>query len=184
VLVNEVTTGIGRTGTWFGYQHHDLSPDIVAMGKGIGNGYPVSVTAFHPGVIDLLGDQPVMYAQSHQNDALGAVIAREVLQIIKDEGLIEKSRDASDLLEAGLKRIGAKSKHIREIRIRGLICAIELNDNSDRAFTSAIYHSLVEKGYVLIQRHGTNVLRLDPCLTIGLEEIKGFLEVFDALLNE
>jgi len=59
-----------------------------------------------------------------------------------------------------------------------------LNDNSDTAFTSAIYHSLVEKGYVLIQRHGTNVLRLDPCLTIGLEEIKRFLKVFDALLNE
>ncbi len=55
VLVNEVTTGVGRTGTWFGYQHYGIAPDIVAMGKGIGNGYPVSVTAFARGVVDRLG---------------------------------------------------------------------------------------------------------------------------------
>ncbi len=42
VMVNEVTTGVGRTGKWFGFQHYDMQPDIVAMGKGIGNGYPVS----------------------------------------------------------------------------------------------------------------------------------------------
>ena len=54
VLVNEVTTGVGRTGIWFGYQHYGISPDIVAVGKGIGNGYPVSVTAFAPGVIERL----------------------------------------------------------------------------------------------------------------------------------
>ncbi len=72
VVVNEVTTGIGRTGTWFGHQHYDIAPDIVAMGKGIGNGYPVSATALAPGVIERLGGQPVRYAQSHQNDPAGA----------------------------------------------------------------------------------------------------------------
>ena len=45
VMVNEITTGVGRTGKWFGYQHYNISPDIVAIGKGIGNGYPVSITA-------------------------------------------------------------------------------------------------------------------------------------------
>ena len=83
VLINEVTTGIGRTGLWFGYQHYDILPDIVAMGKGIGNGYPVSATAFAPSVIERLEGRPVKYAQSHQNDPLGCTIGLEVIKVIK-----------------------------------------------------------------------------------------------------
>ena len=85
--MNEVTTGVGRTGRWFGYQHYGLAPDIVAIGKGIGNGYPVSVTAFAPRAVDRLGGRPIKYAQSHQNDPLGAGVAREVIRVIREDGL-------------------------------------------------------------------------------------------------
>lgn len=54
VQVNEITTGLGRTGKWFGFQHYDIRPDVVSMGKGLGNGYPVSVVAMSPTVIDRL----------------------------------------------------------------------------------------------------------------------------------
>jgi len=126
VLVNEVTTGVGRTGAWFGYQHYGLSPDIVALGKGIGNGYPVSVTAFSPGVIDRLAGKPVKYAQSHQNDPLGAAVVREVVHIIRDEGLIERCKDLATLLMGGLNEVKARSGRIKEIRGRGLMIALEL----------------------------------------------------------
>lgn len=76
VAVNEVTTGMGRTGTWFGHQHYALAPDIVAPGKGLGNGYPVSATAVAPHVVKLLGERELAYAQSHQNGPLGAAVAR------------------------------------------------------------------------------------------------------------
>jgi acetylornithine aminotransferase len=58
VLVNEITTGVGRTGRWFGHQHYNLNPDIVALGKGLGNGYPVSVTALTQPVWELLEAKP------------------------------------------------------------------------------------------------------------------------------
>ena len=81
-----MTTGVGRTGEWFGYQHYGITPDVVALGKGIGNGYPVSVTLFGPEMTKRLGDQPIAYAQSHQNDPLGAAAARAVARVIEEEG--------------------------------------------------------------------------------------------------
>jgi len=88
VIANEVTTGIGRTGKWFGYQHYDIKPDMVAIGKGIGNGYPVSVAAINHKTMQELAKKPFKYAQSHQNDPLGAAIVKEVIQAIGDDDLI------------------------------------------------------------------------------------------------
>lgn len=183
VLVNEVTTGVGRTGKWFGYQHYGISPDIVAMGKGIGNGYPVSVTAFSPGVIDRLGGSQVKYAQSHQNDPLGAAIAREVIRVIKDEGLIKRSRDIATMLVSGLEGIKARTGRIKQIRARGLMVALELIDDPNASYTTRTHRELVCNGYVLAQRPGLNVLRLDPSLTVERKDIEGFLETFEDLLT-
>jgi acetylornithine/N-succinyldiaminopimelate aminotransferase len=184
VLVNEVTTGVGRTGIWFGYQHYGVSPDIVAVGKGIGSGYPVSVTAFAPGVIERLGGRPVMYAQSHQNDPLGAAVAREVVNVIKEEGLIERGKDIADRLLSGLEGIKDRTGKIQEIRSRGLMVAIELKDDPEASFTIWTHRELVRRGYVLGRRPGVNVLRLDPSLTIDQNDIEGFLETFEAVLND
>lgn len=175
VLVNEVTTGVGRTGTWFGYQHYRISPDIVALGKGIGNGYPVSVAAFAPEVIARLGGRPVKYAQSHQNDPLGAVVAQAVIRVIQEERLIERSRAIADLLIAGLDQLQARSGRIREIRARGLMVALELHDDSQASFTGWAHRELLRRGFIVGRRPGTNVLRLDPSLTIDPSDIEGFL---------
>ncbi|MBN2460979.1 MAG: aspartate aminotransferase family protein [Candidatus Cloacimonetes bacterium] len=182
VLVNEVTTGIGRTGLWFGHQHYGISPDIVALGKSIGNGYPVSVTAFAPGVIEQLGEKPLKYAQSHQNDPLGAAIALEVMAVIKDEGLIERSKGIASLLLSGLTGISERTGLIKEIRSRGLMVAIEFKDDSETSFTIRVHRELVHRGYILGRRPGVNVLRLDPSLTIDREDVGDFLEAFMAVL--
>ncbi len=183
VLVNEVTTGVGRTGKWFGCQHYDISPDIAALGKGIGNGYPVSVSAFAPGVLGRLAGKPVKYAQSHQNDSLGAAVALEVLRIIKEGGLIERGRKIAALLLAGLEEIRVRTGKIEKIRARGLMVALELKDDAQASFTSRIQRELVNSGYILAQRPGLNVLRLDPALTIENEDILGFLETFEKVLT-
>jgi acetylornithine aminotransferase len=181
ILVNEVTTGVGRTGMWFGHQHYKILPDVVALGKGIGNGYPVSVTAFAPGVLDRLGGRPILYAQSHQNDPLGAAVAREVVRIIREEGLIERAGAISDVLLPGLEGIKAHSDLIRDIRGRGLMVAIEFEDDSDNSATIRMHHELVRRGFIVGRRPGVNVLRLDPSLTIDLGDIEGFLETFGEL---
>ena len=182
LLVNEVTTGVGRTGKWFGYQHYGLVPDIVAMGKGIGNGYPVSVTALAPPVANRLEGRPVPYAQSHMNDPLGAVIAHTVLNVIQREGLIERSRGIAAMLMDGLDGIRNRTGFITDLRARGLMVAVELQDDDRAARTTRIHGALVKRGYILAQRPGLNVLRIDPCLTIEKQAIEGFLEAFEAVL--
>jgi acetylornithine aminotransferase len=184
VLVNEVTTGVGRTGTWFGYQHYGIAPDIVALGKGIGNGYPVSVTAFAPGVIDRLGSRSLKYSQSHQNDPLGATIARAVVEVIKEEGLIERGKGIAAILLSGLMGIKERTGRIKEIRSRGLMVALELKDDPEASFTIRTHRELVRRGYVLGRRPGVNVLRLDPSLTIDPNDIEGFLKTFEAVLTD
>lgn len=182
VLVNEVTTGVGRTGLWFGFQHYGISPDIVALGKGIGNGYPVSVTALSQRVIDRLGNTVIKYAQSHQNDPLGAAVAREVIAVIEEGGLIERARDLGGRLFSGLETVDTRAGGLWEIRSRGLMLALESTDDPDGSFTVSTHRELVNGGYVLGRRPGVNVLRLDPSLTIEERDIEGFLETFEAVL--
>ncbi|MEW6524340.1 MAG: aspartate aminotransferase family protein [Bacillota bacterium] len=183
ILVNEVTTGVGRTGAWFGYQHYGIAPDVVAMGKGIGNGYPVSVTAFAPGIVNRLGQEPVRYSQSHQNDPLGAAVARKVLEIMKRDGLIARGRRVGEMLLAGLEHIKGRTGHIAEIRARGLMVAVELDGDKEGQFASEVHRRLFHRGYILGKRPGTNVLRLDPSLTIAEQDIQAFLDAFEAVLS-
>lgn len=182
VLVNEVTTGVGRTGRWFGYQHYGIGPDIVAMGKGIGNGYPVSVTALAPQVIGRLGGATVRYAQSHQNDPMGAAIVREVIRVIHEEKLIERGRETGQVLIDGLEKLSARTNRISAIRARGLMAAVELVDGADAAYTKQVQKELFGRGFVVAQRPGLNVLRIDPALTVEKKDIERFLGTFEHVL--
>ena len=182
VLVNEVTTGVGRTGNWFGFQHYGISPDIVALGKSIGNGYPVSVTAFAPEVLHRLAGRQLKYAQSHQNDPLGAAVAREVVQVVLEQGLIERGREIATLLLAGLQRIQARTDAFGEIRARGLMAALEIDGDPDGTLTTSLQRELVNRGYVVGKRPGLNLLRLDPALTIEAEDVEGFLVTLEDLV--
>lgn len=183
VLINEVTTGVGRTGEWFGFQHYDISPDIVALGKGIGNGYPVSVTVFAPRIAERLETQPVMYAQSHQNDPLGAVVAREVVRVIREDKLIERSREIAAVLGTGLDKIKTGSKRVKEIRVRGLMAVIELEDDAENSLAIKTHRELINRGYIVGRRPGESMLRIDPSLTIDTRDIEGFIITLTDLLT-
>ena len=183
VLVNEVTTGVGRTGTWFGYEHYGIAPDIVALGKGIGNGYPVSVTAVASGTVDRLGSRPIHYAQSHQNDPLGAAVAREVIRVVREENLIERGREIADLLAAGLEGIAARTERIAQVRQRGLMIALELKDDASASLAARTHRELLQRGFIVARRPGLSVLRIDPPLTIERADIRSFLEALEEVLG-
>jgi acetylornithine aminotransferase len=177
LLVNEVTTGIGRTGRWFGYEHYAVQPDVVAMGKGIGNGYPVSVTAFGERIAQQLGDRPVKYAQSHQNDPLGTAVALEVVRVIREEGLVERAREMGEVFGQGLDGISERcGGRIRAIRHRGLMAAIEVADGLENPLTIGTHRRMLERGFLVGRRPGVPVLRIDPPLTIGREDLESLLE--------
>lgn len=182
IVVNEVTTGIGRTGEWFGYQHYGIKPHIVAMGKGVGNGYPVSATAFAPGVIERL-DEPIKYSQSHQNDPLGAAVAREVLRIVSEDGLLERARKLGAMFLSGLERIRERTGRVAQIRGRGLMIAVELRDEPDATWTLHVQRALLGRGFIVARRPGLNVLRIDPPLIVEHSDIERFLAAFEEALE-
>ncbi len=182
ILVNEVTTGMGRTGEWFGYQHYRIDPDIVAVGKGVGSGYPVSAALFGPRVVDRLADRPVKYALSHLNDPLGAAVAAAVISVIREEKLLERSRRIGAKLTAGLERIRSLGGPIREIRGRGAMIAVELEGRAVD-FTGRVHRSLMDRGFIVGRRPGVDVLRLDPPLILPDEDLDRFLTGFEEVLS-
>jgi acetylornithine/N-succinyldiaminopimelate aminotransferase len=184
ILVNEVTTGIGRTGKWFGYQHYDLNPDIVALGKGIGNGYPVSVAAFNEKVASSLAQHPIRYSQSHQNDPLGAMIAMEVINVIKQENLIERGNMLGNKLIEKLKEIAEQFPEISQVRGRGMMIAIDINEGTTESTAKKIQLELFSHGFIIARRPGTNTLRLDPPLSIPEEVINNFINSLVMILEE
>jgi acetylornithine aminotransferase len=183
VLVNEVTVGVGRTGAWFGHQHYGIAPDIVALGKGIGNGYPVSVAIVGARAADRLGGQPIKYAQSHQNDPVGAAVVREVVRVIREEKLIERGREIAAVLMAGLARIKGRHDRVKDVRGRGLMVAIELLDDEANTFTTRVHRELIGRGFIVGRRPGVRVLRIDPSLTVEREDVEAFLTALDAALT-
>jgi len=174
IIANEVTTGIGRTGKWFGYQHYDIEPDMVAMGKGIGNGYPVSVAALRGSVLEALTNKgkPFKYMQSHQNDPLGAAVVSEVIAVIQDDDLIAKAAQKGRRFLTQLESL-VDGETILAVRGRGLMFAVDL---ADEDVADRIYRRLIERGYIVCNR-GT-AFRIDPPLIITEDEFAEFIHVF------
>jgi acetylornithine/N-succinyldiaminopimelate aminotransferase len=182
VVVNEVTTGLGRTGEWFGYRHYAIDPDIVALGKGIGNGYPVAVAAFSARALERLGDRPIRWAQSHQNDPLGAAVALEVLRTLGEERLVERGREIAARLHAGLEGVQERTGRIAAVRGRGLMVAVELVDDDAASRTARVFRALLQEGFIVAQRPGLNVLRIDPPLTIEPADVEAFVACLEDVL--
>ncbi len=176
ILVNDVTTGMGRTGEWFGYNHYPIEPDLVAIGKGLGNGYPVSALALNRETAGALEGGDFKYMQSHQNDPLGAAVALAVIGALADEGLIERAAGLGATF-LGLLQGLAASERITAVRGRGMMMAI---DFADRAVCDAIYDRLLELGYIVGNRGGT--FRIDPPLNIEEADFRAFVEAFGGLL--
>jgi len=179
IMSNEITTGIGRTGKWFGYQHYSLQPDIVAMGKGLGNGYPVSATAVSKAIADKLLLSDFHYSQSHQNDPLGAVVAGEVIDIIRENDLIWESAEKGNYLKENLLALKEESPLIREVRGKGMMLAVELTGHATH-----VYDALLDQGFIVARRPNAEVLRLDPALTIEKETLDQFLLALREILDK
>lgn len=178
IIADEVTTGFGRTGKWFGFMHYDVHPDIVVTAKGLGNGYPVSGVSISADTAKKLQEKPLSYLQSHINDPLGCAIALEVINIIDDENLIEKCRETGEYFKNRLESLKEKyPDKIFEVRARGLILAIEF---SKQINGSLINKELFERG--LVVGFKLNVIRLLPPLTIKNSDIDELIDVLDEIL--
>lgn len=161
VVIDEVTTGLGRSGRWFGHNHYDILPDMVATGKGLGNGYPISAVSVSKDTAKVIEEKGMVYAQSHQNDPLGCAIGLEVMKVLSEQNLIERSDEVGTYFMSLLKEMGQKHDTIKEIRGRGMMLAVEFQTNID---IIKIKEKLFMAGFAV--RTAPNVLRFMPPLTI------------------
>ncbi len=184
VQINEITTGMGRTGKWFGYMHYGVTPDIISMGKGIGNGYPVSAVAFNKKTLCKMEEKDFYHSQSHQNDPLGCAAVNAVIQTMKKENILEKFIFAGSYLMEKLSDLKNKYATLKEIRGRGLIMAMEFSEKIDHDAVVSIYEKLLEKGFIIAKRPKLKVFRIDPPLIIEKRMMDDFVKAMDAILSE
>lgn len=174
-MVDEIQTGLGRTGRLLASDHEEVRPDVVILGKALSGGfYPVSAVVTDREVLGLM--RPGDHGSTFGGSPLAAAIARSALQVIVDEQLIERSRELGAYFMGRLERI--ESDHIKEVRGKGLLIGVELNTPA-RPFAEA----LREEGVLVKETHST-VLRFAPPLIITKEEIDWALERVERVLMD
>lgn len=179
VIADEVTTGLGRTGRWFGFQHYEVTPDMVVTGKALGNGYPISGITVSEPLAAALAKNTFRHAQSHQNDPLGCSIGAKVLDMMEEFNLVDISQKMGTCLKEQLEQLRTKyPTKIREVRARGLMLAVELTPEVDG---DAIGRQLFDEGIVVGCKQ--NTLRLMPPLVITTTEINRLTHVLGQLLK-
>jgi len=165
LVVDEIQSGLGRTGKLFAYEHEGIRPDIVIIGKALSGGmYPVSAILADDEVMDVF--QPGHHGSTYGGNPLGMAVAREALRVLVEEGLVERSAELGDYFMGKLRAI--RSRHVAEIRGRGLWIGIRLHEAAGgaRRFCEALQH----EGLLCKETHAT-VIRIAPPLVITREEI-------------
>ncbi|HBK67161.1 MAG TPA: aminotransferase class III [Firmicutes bacterium] len=182
IVIDEVTTGVGRTGKWYGFQHFTITPDLIALGKGIGNGYPVSVVVVEDKIAKKIEMREFRHSQSHQNDALGCVVVSEVINFIEQNNLIETSNKNGQYFFGKLNELKEKSKVIKEVRGSGMMIAIEF-ENKAKAVLESLNEHLIKKGFLVGYKPIYNLMRFYPSLTTNKEDIDSIIAcIKDCLL--
>jgi 4-aminobutyrate aminotransferase-like enzyme len=181
LIAEEVTTGMGRTGRWFGFEHDGIVPDILVIGKAIGAGLPVSVVVtIHE--VEARCQGVLRHVQSHQNDPFSGRTAATVISILQEEGLVERAAERGAYLLEGLKELQSKYPWIWDARGKGLMLGVELEQDRVAGGT-AVYHQLLEAGFIVDYQPHTATFRLFPPYIISTQEIDRFLATFEHALS-
>lgn len=178
LIADEIQTGLGRTGKFFGCDWEDVRPDVVVVGKALSGGlYPVSAVLADRSVLGLFN--PGDHGSTFGGNPLGAAVAREALNVLVDEGLIDNAQVQGEYLVGRLQRL--ESDHIVEVRGRGLLTGVELKPEARGARRFA--EALKDEGVLCKETH-EDVLRFAPPLVITREDVDWALERIERVLTE
>jgi ornithine--oxo-acid transaminase len=178
LILDEIQSGLGRTGKWFAWQHEGIQPDGVCLGKALGGGVlPVSAFVARKAVIELL--TPGSHGSTFGGNALAAAVGLEALRVIEDERLVERSAAHGEFLLGALRAI--RSPLITDVRGKGLWIGVEFDPRSVRA--REVCERLASRGILTKETHETTV-RLAPPLVIARAELEWALEQFTVVVRE
>jgi len=175
LIVDEVQTGIGRTGKLFCYEHYGITPDIVTLAKALGGGLPIGVMAVRKEIADTLG--PGMHASTFGGGPVICRAALAVLGAIQKEKLLANARKMGEYLFLKLNGLKAKFPLIKEVRGLGLMAGVELNCEG-----KGIIEQCIEQGLLINCTHDS-VLRLMPALSITKKEIDKAIGIMDQVFR-
>jgi predicted acetylornithine/succinylornithine family transaminase len=175
LIVDEVQTGMGRTGELFAYEHSGIKPDIMTLAKALGNGFPIGAMlatnkiakAFIPG----------NHASTFGGSPLAMAAANATVKTMLQEGILEHCRKMGDYFLLQLKKLQQKHKIIKEVRGMGLMLAAQLNIES-----GDIVNECLQKG-LLINSAGSKTLRFVPPLIITTQDVDQAIKVLDEVME-
>ncbi len=188
LICDEVATGFGRTGYLFASEACALQPDLMCLGKGITGGYlPMSATVAAQHVFDAfrgpdLSERTLYHGHSYGGNALAAAVALKHLELMQQWRVLENVRERSEQLQRELTGRVRTSAAVRDIRIAGLMCAVELDATGRERFARRVCVAMVQRG-VLSRSLGENVILVPP-LTTTAAEIERIVATLEAALAE
>ena len=188
LIADEMITGFGRTGKMFGCNHTGITPDIITIGKGMGNGFPISGLISTEKITGSLPfAKPSSSSSSYGGNPLASTAALAAIGAIVEESLVDNSRQVGEYLLEGLRSLQEKFEFIGDVRGRGLFIGVELvKDRRSRApleksVTRRIFLETLKRG--LVSMNYKAQFRINPPLSLTLEEADFGLQVLDDVFS-
>jgi len=188
-IADEVQPGFGRVGeAMWGFQRHGVIPDLVTMGKPMGNGHPVAAVAGQPGVLAAFARR-TRYFNTYGGNSVSCAAALAVLQVIRERGLLANALASGEHLQQRLRALAARCAAIREVRGAGLFLGVELGENRASGLAGApeaarVMNALRRRG-VLVGTTGRrgDALKIRPPLTFAPEHADLLVEALEEALS-
>jgi acetylornithine aminotransferase/acetylornithine/N-succinyldiaminopimelate aminotransferase len=178
LIIDEIQSGLGRTGEWFAYQHYSIKPDLVTLAKPIAGGLPLGALLATNEAAGCF--KPGMHGSTFGGGPLACAVACTVIDQIEKRKLLRSNRESGKYFVKKLDSLKMKHECIREVRGLGLMIAIEL-DSADLA--KATVPAMLERGVIINRTHET-ALRFLPPYTIRKKHIDEVAKALDATLKQ
>jgi 4-aminobutyrate aminotransferase-like enzyme len=189
MIADEIQAGYCRSGSWWGYETTDFTPDIAAMGKPMGNGLPLSAVVANHKPVDTFRER-TRYFNTFASGPLQAAAGAAVLDVIEDENLLAVSSELGDYLRTELGKMQKENAAMAEVRGCGLFVGIEWVSNpdtkeADPAGAWKAVNIMKDKGFLIGSAGaGNNVVKIRPPLILQKEQADLFLTAFEEMLKQ
>jgi acetylornithine/succinyldiaminopimelate/putrescine aminotransferase len=177
LIMDEVQTGFGRTGTFWAYEQFGIQPDIVTLAKSLGGGLPMGVVLAKPEVAKAFG--PGTHGSTFGGNPLASAAALAALDVLEDEGLMQNAAEMGDTFKRGLAALKREKKPIKEVRGMGLMIGVHLSE----PIASGVQQKCQAAG-LLIHTVGDSVLRILPAMIVTKEQIDQALSILSDALTQ
>ncbi len=182
LIIDEVQTGMGRTGRLFAVEHFGVTPDIMCLGKAFGGGVmPIGAFVSTENIWENLIPNPSLHSTTFGGNPLACAAAIAGIKVIFDEGLIEQAAEKGNYILPKLQRIARKYPLLKEVRGKGLLIGLEFTDDQTGY---RIAKGLFDNGILVAGTlNNAAAIRIEPPLTIAIEEIDEVLEVMEKVIK-